>query len=288
MAAVLDLTRAPGAPDAQECRIQAMDRSHDGSKLIVGGQNMLRLISLTDGRQLAHGATVRSTKHKAQHHAVSALKFHPSEDLVASASSNASVVLWHLGRMGGGGGAGKMAEVMTKEHGGHQRAVHSLSWHPTKEKLLLTGSQDTTMKLWDLREPRAVTTTFTGRVAVRDVQFHPGNYENLFIAGLENGQVQVWDIRKITPHIRKTKRDNWAYDSDAVLQNEKNRRMPLVQAHDYVFSVQWHPTEKDCFASSGRDGLVHCWDLSKDIKNPVKTIKNMDFGSSVSKVAWRP
>ena len=262
MATVLDLTQASGAPDAQECRIQAMDRNRDGTKLIVGGQNMLRLVSLIDGRLLEHGPTVRSTKHKAQHHAVSALKFHPRDDLVASASSNASVVLWDLNRMGGGasGGAGKMAEVKTKEDGGHTRAVHALSWHPSEKKLLLTGSQDATMKLWDLRVPSAVQTTFTGRDAVRDVQFHPGNYPFLFIAGLENGQVQVWDIRKTTPHSckrascpcgsgRQTPWQGWATDSEASQHGKGKMRM---QAHDYVFSVQWHPTEKDCFASSGK------------------------------------
>ena len=82
---------------------------------------------------------------------------------------------------------------MTREHGGHRRAVNSLSWHPNEEKVLLTCSQDATMKLWDLRVQRCVHTTFTGRpgVAVRTVQFHPGGYTKLFIAGLEDGTVQV-------------------------------------------------------------------------------------------------
>ena len=304
---MIDLSAAEGKPDPQECRIQAMDRSPDGKMLIVGGQNMLRLVKLEDGCVLANGRNVRSTKHKAQHYAVSDLKFHPHDDLVASCSSNASVVLWHLARLGGGAHDGKMAEHKAKEHGGHQRTVHSLSWLPEEgTQVLLTCSQDATMKLWDLRVQQCVRTTFTGRhgaaVPVRSVQFHPGGYPTLFLAGLENGQVQVWDTRRTQEHVcaslprscvcgssrRPEPWAGWKNDSDISLQNAKNKFVKM-QAHDqHVFSVQWHPTEKDWFASSGRDGMVHCWDLSKDIRNPVKSIKNMDFKSAVSRVAWRP
>lgn len=274
---------------------------------------MLRLVNLEDGYELAHGRNVRSTKHKTGHYAVSDLKFHPRDDLVASCSSNASVVLWHLARMGGGANdGGKMAEHKTKEHGGHKRAVHSLSWQPSKDKVLLTCSADGTMKLWDLRMQQCVHTTFSGHhakrkqtqtdaVAIRSVQFHPGGYPDVFLAGLENGQVQIWDTRKIQEHVcalgggcdcGSSKRPKpwagWKYDSDFTLQNDKNKFIK-VQAHDqHVYSVQWHPSEKDWFASSGRDGMVHCWDLSKDNRNPVKSIKNMDFKSAVSRVAWRP
>eukprot|EP01043_Picozoa_sp_COSAG02_P009061 COSAG02_NODE_302_length_25234_cov_43.365307_1_plen_730_part_10 len=302
---MIDLSEAEGKPNPQECRIAAMDRSPDGKMLIVGGQNMLRLVRLEDGCTLAHGRNVRSMKQKAKHYEVSDLKFHPRDQLVASCSGNSSVVLWQLANLGGGTSDGKLAEHKAKEHGGHSRTVHSLSWHPEEPKQLLTCSQDTTMKLWDLRAglEKCVLTTFSGRhgaaVPVRSVQFHPGGYPTLFLAGLENGQVQVWDTRRIQEHVCATRgcvcgssRSNpwlgWENDSDVSLQNAKNKFVK-VQAHDrHVFSVQWHPTEKDWFASSGRDGMVHCWDLSKDVRNPVKSIKNMDFKSGVSRVAWRP
>lgn len=304
---MLDLSAAEGAPDPQECRMQAMDRSPDGTKLIVGGQNALRLVNLEDGYVLGHGPKVRSTKHSQQHFMVADLKYHPRDDLVASCSRNASVVLWHLEHIGGGSNGGKLAEHRTKEHGGHTRAVHGLSWHPQKDKVLLTCSDDGTMKLWDLNAPRSVLTTFSGRrragvagrsedVSVRSVHFHPGGYPTLFLAGLENGQVQVWDTRRTQEHVcvrscvcgSRRQWAGWDCDSDITLQNANNKFV-RVQAHDaLVFSVQWHPTERDWFASSGRDGLVHCWDLAKDKRNPVKSIKNMDFGSSISRVAWRP
>ena len=81
---MVDLKAVVSKQDSQECRIQAMDRSPDGKMLIVGGQNILRLVNLEKGCVLAHGANVRSTKHKAKHYAVSDLKFHPQDHLVAS------------------------------------------------------------------------------------------------------------------------------------------------------------------------------------------------------------
>ena len=264
---VLDVAEVVDSGKRDDVAIKAMSRSPDGSKLIVGGQHLLRLVSLEDGRSLAHARNVRSKQHKSRHHDVVGLEWNPRKDLVASVSNNASVVLWHLSRLSGGSGSGgKLAEVLSKEQGGHKRAVHGLSWHPRQEDVLLTCSQDATVKLWDLRASRSVRTTFTGRHAVRAVQFHPGEYENAFVVGLESGRAEVWDLRKVKEH---RGRSNWSYDSDLELQRGA-KGFVSMQAHDYVLSVAWHPTQKEQFASSGRDGLVHCWDLGKNIKQPAK------------------
>jgi WD40 repeat protein len=74
-----------------------------------------------------------------------------------------------------------------REHG---RQAHKVAFNPADGRLLLSASQDGTIKLWDLRE-RKSRLTFVGRAdAVRDVQFNPVNVIE-FAAAFDNGTIQV-------------------------------------------------------------------------------------------------
>ena len=84
---------------------------------------------------------------------------------------------------------------------GHQRTVNRVAWSPTSASLLLSASQDGSVKLWDVRdggsghEARQTFTLGKG-FAVRDVRvspFHP----QYFATGNENGLAVIWDIRKV-------------------------------------------------------------------------------------------
>eukprot|EP00026_Physarum_polycephalum_P003941 Phypoly_transcript_03958.p1 GENE.Phypoly_transcript_03958~~Phypoly_transcript_03958.p1 ORF type:complete len:766 (+),score=103.11 Phypoly_transcript_03958:320-2299(+) len=144
----------------------------------------------------------------------------------------------------------------------HIRAVNRVSWYPANSNLFLTGSQDGTMKLWDLRERAISKTTFNGHAeSVRDVQFSPF-YPDYFVAGFDNGNVQIWDIRK------------------------PNQVKDTLSAHQaLVLTVDWHPEEKNIIATGGRDRMVKVWDLSSLQKTPVHSIQTI---SSVARVKWRP
>ena len=72
--------------------------------------------------------------------------------------------------------------------------MNSICWRPYDESNLLSGSQDGTVKLWDIRAPRAAT-NFSCNGEVRSVKFSP-HYKNIFAAGMDSGDVQIWDIRK--------------------------------------------------------------------------------------------
>lgn len=66
---------------------------------------------------------------------------------------------------------------------------------PTDPHLLLSGSQDGTMKLFDLRIKDVVRTFVSTSESVRDVQFSP-HLSNYFTSVSENGNVQMWDLRR--------------------------------------------------------------------------------------------
>jgi WD40 repeat protein len=143
----------------------------------------------------------------------------------------------------------------------HNRTVNRIAWHPANGETLLTGSQDGTMKYWDVRDPNGVVSTFDGRDdAVRDVQFSPF-YSNYFAAAFDSGALQIWDIRKTTAFERK------------------------ITAHrGPCLAIDWHPRDRNWIASGGRDLELHVWDLNAP-KEPVRTLGTP---SSVARIKWRP
>lgn len=83
--------------------------------------------------------------------------------------------------------------------------------------LLLSGSQDSNIKLFDLRRKSSASTFSWTNESVRDVQFSP-HQQFGFASVLENGTVCVWDIRRT---------------------DKPEKYWP---AHtDFVITCDWHP-----------------------------------------------
>ena len=64
---VLDLTALEATADKStrdRCAIKAMSRSPDGTRLVVGGHHMLKLVRLSAGGGRAAWTNVRSGKHR--------------------------------------------------------------------------------------------------------------------------------------------------------------------------------------------------------------------------------
>ncbi|KAI8826142.1 uncharacterized protein EV422DRAFT_155245 [Fimicolochytrium jonesii] len=141
------------------------------------------------------------------------------------------------------------------------RAVNRICFHPTEPVLLLSASQDGSMRLWDLRAKSIARNSFEGKAeSVRDVQFSPSSpFE--FVAAFENGNVQKWDIRFPTQYERK-----W-------------------NAHNgFALAVDWHPDGRWA-ASGGRDRLIKVWDMKSVSRVPLYTIQTI---APVARVSWRP
>ncbi len=60
---------------------------------------------------------------------------------LATAAASGAVVLWSLAP---GGSTGRLERILTE----HSRAVNRVSFHPSEGSLLLSASQDGSMKLW--------------------------------------------------------------------------------------------------------------------------------------------
>ena len=183
--------------------------------------------------------------------------------MLATAATNGAIIIWNIA--GTGGQKQKYIDTILNEH---KRIVNKINFHPSANKLLASGSQDGSMRLFDLRiqgDPIVVQMTFSQTESVRDVQWNPHN-DNQIAAVSENGQVQLWDIRKCDkPEIK------WS-------------------AHpDHIYTCDWHPDHKNILATAGRDKCIKVWDITScsNLKQPEQrnTIYAME---AVNKVHWRP
>lgn len=180
---------------------------------------------------------------------------------IACAATNGKVVIYDLNRLG--------VEVASFYE--HSRQVHKVAFCPYQGGLLLSASQDASVKLWDLRASKSEvlnlpkTKTFAGQSeAIRDVRWSPTDVFE-FAFGTDNGSVQKWDHR-----------------------NTKAPKLRILRAHDGgCTSVDWHPDGKHLL-SAGKDKLLKIWDFSSDGQPRQKPMSTLKTPYSIANARWRP
>lgn len=148
--------------------------------MVVAGREILRILRV--GRtDISEVSTLRQPDSQRKILIQYDVKWgtHLQKSTIATAGTNGTICLYDA-KVG-------IMERQLREHG---RQVHKIAFNPADGRLLLSASQDGTIKLWDLREKKS-RLTFAGRSdAVRDVQFNSGNAVE-FAAAFDNGTIQV-------------------------------------------------------------------------------------------------
>ncbi|KAI9830290.1 MAG: SEA (Seh1-associated) complex subunit [Phylliscum demangeonii] len=180
---------------------------------------------------------------------------------IATAAPNGRVMLFDLNRVG---------FELAKLHD-HNRQVHKLAFNPHQGSYLLSGSQDATLRLWDLRTIPAGRGVMTFRSSrryqtnadgIRDVKWSPTDGTE-FACGTDSGWIQKWDFRK------------------------ENAPLLKIPAHRKVcHAIDWHPDGKHV-VSAGGDKMMHVWDFSSSDRrqNASWSIRGPQV---VHVVRWRP
>ncbi|KAI8806280.1 hypothetical protein BJ742DRAFT_817224 [Cladochytrium replicatum] len=237
--------------------IAALSPSPDRESVVVAGKEVLTILSVTDNEvSMKFNLRVGS---KANPNALLTdvrwgNKNYPST--IAAAAADGSVMFWDINR--------PSQNKHERTFNEHNRGVNRICFHPT-EPLILSGSQDGTIKLWDLRGKRIIRQTIESpqKDIVRDVQFNPvpGN-PVAFAAGFDSGVIQTWEMRN-SPTAQ-------------VLRKWKS-------ANRFILSVDWHPDGR-YVASGGGGNAVEIWDTNSESRKAAQTIPTP---CSIGRLQWR-
>ncbi|ORY03437.1 WD40 repeat-like protein [Basidiobolus meristosporus CBS 931.73] len=230
--------------------LTALSACPDQEQVVIAGREVLKILSVTE-QEATEVLNLRAGSKLNLNFSINDVKW-LSRGKIATAATNGAILLWDLNRTGQ-----KIERVISE----HSRAVNRISYESSSGFVLISASQDSTMRLWDLREKAASKFTFHGKSeSVRDVQFNPLNPTE-FIAAFENGTIQKWDIRN--PSVFEKK----------------------ISAHyGIALSVDWH-SDGRFVASGGRDKMIKIWDMKSDGRKPQAYIQTI---ASVARVQWRP
>jgi len=214
----------------------------------------------------------------------------------------------------------KMFDINTKTEvvlGEHSQAIRCVGYNP-QENLVVTGSWDSTIKLWDHRAPQC-----TGTYGQSGRVFTMALTDHRVIVGTSTKQVLIWDLRQMgEPEQRREsglkyqtrcirafiEGDGYSHSStEGRVAMEYFDPSPQIQAKKYAFkchrvktavsvenvysvgTMSFHPIF-GTFATGGDDGIVNIWDgknkkrLSQFRKYPT-SISSVSFNSDGSLIA---
>lgn len=177
---------------------------------------------------------------------------------------------------------------------GHEKEGYGLSWSPRDAGHLVTASEDTTVRLWDITQASKTNKSlkesrkYTHHASiVNDVQYHP-TLPNLFGTVSDDLTMQLIDLRQ--PDTTKAAAvSGEGQHKDAInaiafnlavetvvatgsadktigiwdLRNLTHKLHALEGHNDSVTTLEWHPFEEGVLASSSYDRRIMFWDLNK-------------------------
>lgn len=157
------------------------------------------------------------------------LAFSPTDAKFVTASDDASLKIFDF--------AGGVEDSTLTEHSWDAKTV---DWHPTKG-LLVSGSKDHQVKLWDPRTTRCLTTLHGHKNPISRTRFEP-NAGQLLATCARDQTARIFDLRMM-------------------------RDVLLLKGHEReITTLAWHPIHRNLLSTGGMDGAVFHYLL--DEQNP--------------------
>ncbi|XP_037948988.1 pre-mRNA-processing factor 17 [Teleopsis dalmanni] len=119
---------------------------------------------------------------------------------------------------------------------GHNKGITSIRWFPQTAHLLLSGSMDSRIKLWEVYGERRCIRTYMGhRQAIKDICFN--NKGTKFLSASYDRYIKLWDA-----------------ETGDIVSRFTARKMP--------FCVKFHPdnNKQHLFVAGTSDKKIICWD----------------------------
>ncbi|KIW19061.1 hypothetical protein PV08_03351 [Exophiala spinifera] len=308
--------------------ITALDINQSGTHAILAGKEILKTVHIYEGKvtedlNLRASINSYSSAHTSPQFDWAARRrdFLPARDvrwstgnwahLVATAATNGRIALYDLTAPGP-----RMELAWLHEHTGQ---INKLDFDPHAGYLLLSASQDKSVRLWDMREPKPEKSRqrFDVRSAVRDVRWSP--FEPFdFAVCADGGVVQKWDARSpagpklsINGHEKACYCLDWHPDGRHVIsggfdkfvrvwdfQSDNRRQKPVLQfrAPHAIRNIRWRPPCREAESAANQlqstqvavsyyhdDSRLHIWDL----RRPLLPFRELDrYASPANDLLW--
>ncbi|KAI9723374.1 MAG: Polyamine N-acetyltransferase 1 [Candelaria pacifica] len=196
---------------AHESAIRAASYSHSDDWLISADQNGIVKYWQPNFNNVkviqAHNDPIRD------------LAFSPNDTKFVTACDDSNLKIFDF--------AGGFEELVLE---GHQWDAKSVDWHPTKG-LIVSGSKDHQVKLWDPRTTRCLTTLHGHKNTIAKTLFEPTRGQLLATCARDQ-TARVFDLRMM-------------------------RDICLLRGHDKdVSTLAWHPIHTSLLSTGGSDGCL--------------------------------
>ncbi|MGF1935319.1 MAG: hypothetical protein RM347_013075 [Nostoc sp. ChiQUE02] len=183
---------------------------------------------------------------------------------------------------------------------GHSAAVNIVSFSPD-DKLIASGSDDKTIRLWKPDGSQAITKPLQHTKSVTSLSFSPDS--NMLASGTQDGVVRLWNIHgKLIKEFNnsqsiKASRET-SFDSkkntlgsvNTSQQNQNNEGKSSTDTDDKNKSITSivFSHDKQMIASISKDGILKIWkingELIKEFKDTESEITNVSFSRDQKKI----
>jgi WD40 repeat protein/serine/threonine protein kinase len=177
--------------------VWAAEFSPDANRIVTAGQDGKAIVwqksSASAGVEPAYTQLTEFTGHNG---AVYAARFAPNGDLVATGGYDNSVLIWNPDEVKPidiGGRLDEQPEVKPNylRLAGHDKPVRSVEFSPNGQ-LVLSGSEDNSIRLWDVASGESLKALRGHSRAVRSAAFSPDG--SRVLSGSEDQSVRVWNV----------------------------------------------------------------------------------------------
>lgn len=139
----------------------------------------------------------------------------------------------------------------------HSAEVNCLSFNPFSEFLIVTGSADKTVALWDMRALKSKLHSFEGHTSdVMQVEWSP-MIESVFATCASDRRMHIWDVSRI--------------GDEQTPEDAEDGPPELLFIHgghtSKISDFSWNPKEPWVVASVAEDNILQLWQMAENIYN---------------------
>lgn len=233
--------------------LDALCTNKDRSRIAITGRTVVKVFSSCDGQfeLIAERNKPRKTMYFSGSIAWCPLR----ENLIAVTSSVGAIYLWD-----------PETTHMECSYKAHKQLATKVCFNEFNENILVSGSKDSTVWLYDLRcaEP-SLCFASNQDDSIRDIQFcMESKLQDTFVTAGDSGTIRFWDARRAD----KPSKEFIAHSSQ-------------------IYSIALNPQiqSKNLIATAGRDKYIRIWDWSKNMPQFLYTVEMMAI---VTRVSWCP